>query len=177
MCASSAESQRYPGLHHKNGSQQVEESDSATLLWWDPSWNIVSSSGELSKGKTWTCWSWSRGGPQKWSEMEHCSCEDRLRELAVFSLEKRRLQEDLAAAFQCLKGSYKKHVDRVFSRMCSDRTRGNGFKLKEGTLDVRKKFFYHEGTETLEQVAQRAGRYPSLETFKARLDGALSNLI
>jgi len=109
--------------------------------------------------------------------MEHCSCEDRLRELAVFSLEKRRLQEDLAAAFQCLKGSYKKHVDRVFSRMCSDRTRGNGFKLKEGTLDVRKKFFYHEGTETLEQVAQRAGRYPSLETFKARLDGALSNLI
>jgi len=42
--------------------------------------------------------------------------------------------------------------------------------------DIRKKF-YSEGGETLEQVAQRDIDAPSLETFKARLDGALSNLI
>ena len=62
----------------------------------------------------------------------------------------------MIVALQYLKRSYRKGGDRLFSRVCCDRTRGNGFKLKEGRfrLDIRKKVFHSEGAEALEQVAQ-----------------------
>ena len=75
--------------------------------------------------------------------LEHLSYEDRLRELGLFSLEKRRLWGDLIAALQYLKEAYRKDGEGLFIRECSDRMRGNDFKLKESRfrLDIKKKIF------------------------------------
>ncbi|KFV44851.1 hypothetical protein N328_07486, partial [Gavia stellata] len=111
--------------------------------------------------------------------MEHFSYEERLRELGLFSLEKRRLQGHLIAAFQYLKGTYKKDGDKYFSRPCSDRTRSNGFKLEEGrlSLDIRKEFFTMRVVKHRNRLPLEVVDAPSLEKFKVMLDGALSNLI
>jgi len=50
--------------------------------------------------------------------LEHLSFEEMLRELGFFNLEKRRLQGDVIAAFQYLKGAYRKDGDNLFSKAC-----------------------------------------------------------
>ena len=62
--------------------------------------------------------------------LERVSYGGRLRELGMFSLQKRRLQGDLIAAFQYLKGAHKKDGEQLFAQSDNDGTRGNGFKLK-----------------------------------------------
>ncbi|KFQ71411.1 hypothetical protein N335_01502, partial [Phaethon lepturus] len=99
--------------------------------------------------------------------MEHISYADRLRELGLFSLQKRRLWRDLIAAFQYLKGAYKKDGDRLFSRVCCDRTRGNGFKLKESRfrLDLKKKLFTMRVLKNWHRLPINVVDAPSLESF------------
>ncbi|PKU43855.1 hypothetical protein llap_5827 [Limosa lapponica baueri] len=111
--------------------------------------------------------------------LEHPCYEDRLRELGSFSLEKRRLWGDLIAAFQCLNGAYRKAGESLFTKACSNRTRGNGFKLEKSRfrLDIRNKFFTMRVVEHWNRLPTEVVEAPSLEIFKVRLDKALGNLV
>ena len=97
----------------------------------------------------------------------------------MFSLEKRRLWGDLIAAFQDLKVACNQERSQLFERADNSRARGNGFKLKEGRfrLDVREKFFTMRVVRCWNSCPERLRMpRPSLEVFKARLDGALGIL-
>jgi len=78
-----------------------------------------------------------------------------------------------------LKWNLQKEGNKLFNRACSDRTRGGGFKLQQGGLRavVRKKFFTTRVVKHWNRMPREVVDGPSLETFKARLDGALSNLL
>lgn len=52
----------------------------------------------------------------------------------VFSLKKKRLLGDLSMALLYLKRAYKKDRGRLYIKLCRDRTRRDGFKLKESKI-------------------------------------------
>ena len=73
--------------------------------------------------------------------LEQLCCEERLRELGLFGLEKRRLQGDLSVAFS----AGRERINRRGTAVCEGgwcQDKGNGFKLRQGRfgLDVRRKF-------------------------------------
>ncbi|GAB0193654.1 hypothetical protein GRJ2_001830700 [Grus japonensis] len=109
--------------------------------------------------------------------LEHLSYEDE-RVGVVQPREKKALGRS-NCSFPVPEGAYGKDGEGLFIRECSDRTRGNMFKLKEGQfrLDVRKKFFTVRVVRHWNRLPREVVDAPSLEVSKARLDEALGNLV
>jgi len=102
----------------------------------------------------------------KW--VEYRLNEERLRELKLFSLENRRVQGDLMAAFQYVKGVYRKDGSRLFNRASCDMMRDNGFKLEKSIfrLYIRNIFFTIRMVRHWNRLHREVIDAPPLETFK-----------
>ena len=75
--------------------------------------------------------------------------------------------------FQYLKRAYREAGEGLSISEGRDRTRRNGFKLQDGRLrlDIRKKFFTVRAERHWNRLPTKVVGAPSLEAFKARLDG------
>jgi len=111
--------------------------------------------------------------------LECLSCDEKLRELGLFSLQKRRLRGDLINAYKYLKGGCQEDGARLFSVVPSDSTRGIRRKLKhmKFCLNMRKNFFPLRVMQHWNRLPREVVDSPSVEIFKTCLDKVLCSLL
>ncbi|RMC17974.1 hypothetical protein DUI87_04848 [Hirundo rustica rustica] len=110
-------------------------------------------------------------------DLEHKPCEERLRELEMFSLEKR--DSEVTLSLSVLKGGCRQLGVGLFLQAATDRTRGQSLELHQGKfrLDIRKKIFTERVVGHWNGLPREVVESPSLDVFKNTLHMALSAMI
>ena len=180
VCACSPDGQLYPDLHQQRGGSWAGRGLLPSAL---PSWGSIRSTasrpGAPSTGRMWSSWSRPRGWSQRWLEGWSTSPIEKGWGKWACSVWRRESSGETSLWPSSTWGDLVSRRENNFLRHSNSvRTRGNGFKLKEGRfrLDIRRNFFTQGVVRCWIKLPREAVDAPSLEALRVRLDGILGSL-